>query len=149
LTEMATAAHQAARIEASQQSKRVRLKAWGLWGAALVLTSLGFALGRLTADIHHLPALAATLPGDESAFNRELDERVRKLFPPGTSDDKLIAYLSAQGFTPEWREGDHANAASFTWSGVLCTKVVRIIWRADAAGALSQVNGSYQSQCVF
>jgi hypothetical protein len=75
---------------------------------------------------------------------RECAER----FPVGTSDEKLVAYLSEQGVKPEWRQRDYANVASFVWNGVYCTKVVRVIWRADAAGALTQVNGSYQTQCI-
>ena len=106
-------------------------------------------MGRMTKGIQHLPALAATLPGDESGFNREIDERVKELFPIGSSDKNLIAYLSAQGFTPEWREKDYANVATFVWTGVLCTISVRVIWRADVEGALTQIDGSYQSQCVF
>jgi hypothetical protein len=115
----------------------------------LVIAITGFAIGRVSNGIHHLPALAATLPGDESEFNHEVDERIKELFPNGTNDKKLIAYLLAQGFTPDWREKDYANAASFIWTGVLCTKIVRVIWRANSEGALTRVNGSYQTQCVF
>jgi hypothetical protein len=138
-----------ASIKAPPQAKRSRLKSWRLWGVALLAAILGFASGRMTSGIHHLPEIAATLPGEESEFSRELDERVRERFPVGASDEKLVAYLSAQGFKPEWRQRDYANVASFVWSGVFCTKVVRVIWRADASGALTHVNGSYQTQCVF
>jgi len=136
-------------VDAPPKSEGSRLRTLGVWAFALLIAIAGFFVGRATAGLHHLPALAATLPGDESEFNHEIDERVRELFPIGTSDEKLIAYLSAQGFTPEWRERDYANAASYTWSGVLCAKIVRVIWRADSDGALTAVNGSYKSQCVF
>ena len=134
---------------ASPQRNRLRLRKWGLWGAALLVVMAGFAIGRTTSGIHGLPALAATLPGDESEFNHEIDERIKELFPIGTSDDRLIAYLSAQGLTPEWRSRDYANAAVFVWNGMLCTKIIRVIWRADANGALAAVNASYRTQCVL
>jgi hypothetical protein len=113
-----------------------------------VLSALvAFYLGRMTAGSRQLPELAATLPGDESGFSRELDLRVQQRFPIGTSDGTLIAALSEQGFVPEWRERDHANSAVFVWRGLLCTKVVRVIWQADDRGALSKVGGDYQSRC--
>jgi hypothetical protein len=149
VAESTTGAGQTIGVEALPRPKRSRLKTWGLWSVVLVVALAGFTLGRMTSGVHRLPALAATLPGDESEFNREIDVRIKELFPLGTSDKNLIAYLSRQGFTPEWREKDYANAATSVWTGVLCTISVRVIWRADAEGALTQVNGSYQSQCVF
>jgi hypothetical protein len=135
--------------EAPPKPKRSRIKTWALWAIALLVGILGFSFGRMTSGIHPLPALAATLPGDEPEFNREIDERVRELFPLGTSDEKLIAYLSSQGFTPDWRKKDSANAATFVWSGLFCTKIVRVIWRADSNGALTAMKGSYEAQCVY
>jgi hypothetical protein len=147
--ESATAEGPSVSVKASAQPKRSRLRTWGLWSVALVITITGFSIGRVSSGIHALPSLAATLPGDESEFNHEIDQRIKELFPILTDDKKLIAYLSAQGFTPEWREKDYANAASFIWTGVLCTKVVRVVWRADSEGAVTQVNASYQTRCVF
>jgi hypothetical protein len=102
----------------------------------------------MTGGIHPLSEIAATLPGDESEFSRELDERIRERFPIGTSDERLIAYLVSEGFSPEWRRGDDPNVSAFITKGALCTKVVRVWWRADATGVLSEVNGAYESRCI-
>jgi hypothetical protein len=132
---------------AGMPRRRARRLVWPL--LVILLMTASFFAGRIVASFRHLPEIAATLPGDESQFGPELDVKVKERFPLGTADKDLIAELAQQGFTPEWRERDYANAASFVWTGVLCTKIVRVIWRADSAGALTQVDGSYQSQCVF
>jgi hypothetical protein len=120
-----------------------------IWPAvAFVLMIVSFAVGRVTGGFHSLPDIAATLPGDESQFAREMDERIRERFPIGTSEDKLVDYLAGEGFVPEWRRRDAANASMFVWSGLLCKKTVRALWRADAAGVLTDVNGAYESQCL-
>jgi hypothetical protein len=144
-----TAEEHRSSARAPPEPGRLRLKTRAWWAVALLVGIFGFAAGRMTSRIHPLPALAATLPGDESEFNHEIDERVHELFPPGTSDEKLIAFLSAQGFTPDWRTKDSANAATFVWTGLFCTKTVRVVWRADSNGALTERTGSYQTQCVY
>ena len=92
--------------------------------------------------------MVATLPGDESEFSREFDDRVRKRFPIGSSEDKLLAFLANEGFFPDWRSCDNPNASFFVQSGLICQKIVRVFWRADAAGALTDVRGSYESRCI-
>ena len=120
-----------------------------IWPAVtLVVMAASFGAGRTAGGFRSLPDIAATLPGDESQFSRELDERIRERFPVGTSEDKLVAYLAGEGFVPDWRRRDAANAAAFAWSGLLCKKIVRASWRADAAGVLTDVNGAYESQCL-
>jgi len=136
------------RSGASPSVARPRWRAW-LWPLATLALMLGsFAIGRSTGGFHGFPAIAATLPGDESEFSRELDERIRDRFPIGASEDSLIAYLADQKFTPEWRRRDDANATAFVWNGLLCKRTVRVFWRADAAGLLTEVGGSYQSDCL-
>jgi hypothetical protein len=120
-----------------------------IWIASvLILMTAAFVTGRMTHGLNGLPAIAATLPGNESQFSRELNDRIRERFPVGTSEDSLIAYLTAEKFTPEWRRGDEPNASTFVWNGLLCKKIIRIYWRADTAGALTDVNGSYESRCL-
>jgi hypothetical protein len=136
------------RSGASPRVARPRWRAW-LWPlATLALMFASFAIGRSTGGFHGFPAIAATLPGDESEFSRELDERIRDQFPIGASEDSLIAYLADQKFTPEWRRRDDVNASAFVWNGLLCKRTVRVFWRADAAGLLTEVGGSYQSDCL-
>ena len=120
-----------------------------IWPAVtLVLMFASFVVGRLTGGFHSLPAIAATLPGDETEFSRELDERIRERFPIGTNEEKLIDYLANEKFAPEWRRRDGPNASIFIRNGLFCTDIVRVSWRADAYGLLTEVNGAFKSQCL-
>jgi hypothetical protein len=119
------------------------------WAAVtLLLMAAAFDAGRFAVGSHDLPAIAATLPGDEAQFSHEFDERIRDRFPIGTSEDALVDFLTGEHFAPEWRRRDGANAAAFNWSGLLCAKTVRVRWRADATGRLAEVNGAYESHCL-
>ena len=72
-----------------------------IWPAAtLILMSMAFGAGKFTGRFRSLPAIVATLPGDEAEFSRELDNRIRERFPVGTSEDKLIDYLKNEQFRP-------------------------------------------------
>jgi hypothetical protein len=88
------------------------------------------------------------LPGDESEFSREFDDRIRERFPIGSSEDKLLTLLANEGFFPDWRSRDNPNASFFIQSGLICQKIVRVFWRADTTGALTDVHGSYESRCT-
>jgi hypothetical protein len=123
----------------------MRSLAWAL--AVLVLMALSFVIGRKSGDFRLLPSIAATLPGDENEFNRELGEAVRARFPLGTKEDALVGFLSDEGFSPDWRRRDSPNAGIFVWNGLLCSKIVRVMWRADGSGALTFVDGSYEGRC--
>jgi hypothetical protein len=118
------------------------------WAAAtLLLMALSFGAGRMTLGVRIMPEIVATLPGDESQFSRELDARLRERFPIGTSQDKLIGYLIGADFVPDWPQRD-ANASMFIFNGLVCAKIVRVLWRADAAGTLTNVSGAYESHCL-
>jgi hypothetical protein len=117
------------------------------WAATtLLLMALSFAAGRMSLGGRIMPEIVATLPGDESQFSRELDARLRERFPIGTSQDQLIGYLVGAHFVPDWPRRA-ANASLFIFNGLLCTKRVRVLWRADDAGSLTKVSGSYESNC--
>ena len=121
---------------------------WALWStSALLLATASFAAGRFSS-FRPLPEIVATLPGDESEFSREFDDRVRERFPIGSSEDKLLAFLANENFFPDWRRRDNPNSSFFVQSGLICQKIVRVFWRADAAGVLTDVRGSYESQCI-
>jgi hypothetical protein len=118
------------------------------WAAAtLILMALSFGAGRMALGARIMPEIVATLPNDESQFSRELDARFRERFPIGTSQDKLIGYLVGANFVPDWPRGD-ANASMFVFSGLLCDRIARVLWRADAAGNLMSVSGAYESHCL-
>lgn len=117
------------------------------WAAAtLILAALSFSAGRMTLGARIVPEIVATLPNDESEFSREFDARVRERFPIGTSQDKLIGYLVGANFVPDWPQGG-ANASMFVFNGLICDRIARVLWRADAAGNLTSVSGAYESHC--
>jgi hypothetical protein len=121
-----------------------------VWPAAtLGLMLASFEVGRhVSGGFNSLPAIARTLPGEESEFSRELNDRIRERFPIGANEDDLIGYLDSEKFTPEWRRRDGPNASFYVRQGLICKQIIRILWRADAAGILTDVSGSYQSQCL-
>ena len=119
-----------------------------IWlAAALFLVGLSFEAGRFGL-FHPLPEIAAALPGDESLFSREFDERIRERFPLGSSENKLIDFLANEGFLPDWRRRDNPSGSLFVQNGLICEKIVRVFWQADATGGLREVRGSYESHCV-
>jgi hypothetical protein len=118
------------------------------WVAAtLLLIALSFAAGRMTLGARIMPEIVATLPNDESQFSRELDARLRERFPVGTSQDKLIGYLIGANFVPDWPQHG-ANASQFIFNGLMCERIAHVLWRADAAGALTSISGAYESHCL-
>lgn len=119
---------------------------WPVVTLGLMLASFG--VGRFTGKLNGLPAIARTLPGDESEFSRELNDRIRELFPIGASEDKLIGYLGDEKFTPGWRRRDDPNVSYYIRNGLLCSQTIRVVWRADARGALTDVGASYESKCL-
>ena len=119
--------------------------AWA--GVTLLLMALSFAAGRMTLGARIMPEIVATLPNDESQFSRELDARLRERFPVGTSQDKLIGYLVGANFVPDWPQHG-ANASEFIFNGLMCDRIAHVVWRADAAGSLTHVGGSYESHCL-
>jgi hypothetical protein len=125
--------------------ERMHRLAWA--AATLLLMALSFAAGRMTLAARIMPEIVATLPNDESQFSRELDDRLRQRFPLGSSQDKLIGYLVGSNFAPDWPQHG-ANASMFVFNGLLCDRIARVLWRADAAGALTYVSGSYDSHCL-
>jgi hypothetical protein len=119
-----------------------------IWSAsALLLATVSFCAGRFSS-FRPLPEIVATLPGDESEFSREFDARIRERFPVGSSEDKLVDFLASESFLPDWRRRDHPNATFFVQSGLICQKIIRVFWNADAVGALTNVRGSYESRCI-
>ncbi len=101
----------------------------------------------MTLGVRIMPEIVATLPGDESQFSRELDARLRERFPIGSSQDKLIGYLVGANFVPDWPRRD-GNASLFIFNGMLCDRIVHVLWRADPAGILTNISGTYESHCL-
>jgi hypothetical protein len=123
----------------------MRLVVWA--AATLVLMALSFAAGRMTLGERIMPEIVATLPNDESQFSRELDARLRERFPVGSSQDKLLGYLVGANFVPDWPQHG-VNESEFIFNGLLCDRIAHVSWRADAAGALTDIGGAYESHCL-
>jgi hypothetical protein len=115
---------------------------------AITTVVLSFSVGRSARDYKPIPTILATLAGDEKGFNSGIDARVRELFPTGSSEDDLIDYLDAEGFVPDWPRRNGHNAGRFVHDGILCTKIVRVLWRSDDRGKLTNVGGGYESRCL-
>lgn len=111
------------------------------------LVSFGIVVGFLASEFGRSlsrPALVRGLDGDEAQVDTEFARRVRAQFPVGSSQAVLIATLSEQGFTPKsWRPELGASSAEFNDSNLACNVVADIHWRADTAGNLTFVKGSY------
>jgi hypothetical protein len=120
----------------------------GFLTAAITMVMISFFVGWSAHDFKRLPALVATLDGVERDFDSGLNARIRQLFPAGSSEDDLIGYLDAEGFVPEWRTRNGANAGRFVHDGMLCKKMARVLWRSDERGKLISVSGSYASRCA-
>jgi hypothetical protein len=115
--------------------------------ATLLLAGFSFVAGR-GSGFRPFPEIVATLPGDESTFSQGFDDRLRQRFPIGSSEDKLLGFLVSENFVPDWRRRDDPNASFFVQNGLICQRSARVVWRADAAGTLTEIRGSYGSQCL-
>jgi hypothetical protein len=83
-------------------------------------------------SVHHDP------PRAEPWGHADKDARIREMFPTGSKEDDPIDYLDAKGFVPEWRRLNGQNAGRFVHNGLLCRKIVRVLWRADDRGRLTK-----------
>jgi hypothetical protein len=119
-----------------------------LFIAAIATVVISFSVGWSARDHKRLPTILATLAGDEGSFDSGIRARIRQQFPVGSSEDDLIDYLEAEGFVPEWRWRNGQNAGRFVYDGIICKKIVRVLWRSDDRGMLTEVSGSYAKRCV-
>ena len=119
-----------------------------LWPFVAVLVVTGaYLTGRFASDNRALPTIAVALTGNEPEFSAQIDERIHALFPIGSAEAKLIDYLDAEGFAPGWQRAGEPRSASFVRRGLLCNKIVRIVWRPDEHGLLTEIDGSYAGHC--
>ena len=124
----------------------MRMAIWPL--VTLILMGLSFEIGRRTGPILALPAMAATLPGAAQDFSREFEERLRQRFPVGTNEGALIGHLDGEGFAPDWPRRNEPYAAIFVRKGLFCTDTLRVVWRTETTGNLTQIGGAYASECM-
>ena len=91
------------------------------------------------------PALAAGMRWDRDCCNVEspYDDRLRALFPAGSSERRLQEILVRQGF--ELKGGRRAVAR---WSDLVCGYFANVEWEADSEGKVTEVSGDFGSACV-
>jgi hypothetical protein len=152
MTAIETALHPATEDGSDGLGEAVKGLQWKPIAVVLIggiaAVAISFYAGWSARDHKRLPEILATLPGIEQGFGRIIDERLRGEFPVGSSEYDLVSYLDAEGFVPEWHRRSDQNAAVFVHDGILCTKTVRVLWRADRRGKLTNISGGYASHCV-
>jgi hypothetical protein len=50
-------------------------------------------------------------------------------------------------FVPDWPQHG-ANESEFIFNGLMCDRIAHVSWRADAAGAITDISGAYDSHCL-
>jgi len=118
-----------------------------IWLSALLAVGIGDLLfiAWWNGSFQPVPRILATLPGSWS--EAEFKRQVTTTFPVGSSEDNMIATLTSQGFRPDWRRRVGENTASYSKSGLLCRREAKVMWRSDAQGALTSVDGLYRETC--
>ena len=72
-----------------------------IWPAlTLLLTGLAFGAGRISAGFRVLPAIVATLPGEERDFSRELDFAFASVSRSGRAKTRWSIPSRAKGSRP-------------------------------------------------
>jgi hypothetical protein len=97
-----------------------------------------------------LPPLAAGLPRNFEAGNREFNRRIHEHFPVGLPAAALIDELQNEGFKP-WPDSPdlhEQHVFSLERSGFPCKLEWRVIWSTDSAAILTDVHGLYGATCL-
>lgn len=91
------------------------------------------------------PAIAEGMRWDRDRCNVDspYDARLRRMFPPGSSEQDLRETLARQGF--EFRENGRAVAR---WSDFVCGYFANVEWETDEAHRVTAVSGDYGSACL-
>lgn len=77
---------------------------------------------------------------------RLIQRRVEALFPKGSSEPGLEAYLDQQGFQIERvadRSGPKIGVATLRSNAFICGSQIRVSWNADAAHTIQHIEALY------
>jgi len=110
--------------------------------AATLLASL---VGQLLHNIPR-PLIFATLPNDTREIAAAVDQAVKTRFPPGSSEDSLIAELSAMGF--QVRLGERGLWADYSAGGPGCVENFLVAWSAGPDRSIDGASGDYHLSCL-
>jgi len=93
-----------------------------------------------------LPPLAKGMPSRFDEGNRQFKRRIEKLYPPGSSEDRLISDLRSQGFDVTLRSNGLSEGILSRFIG--CgDKQWSVRWDADA-NKLKKVYAVYGAICL-
>lgn len=85
-----------------------------------------------------------------AAGERELNERVRTRFPPGSSEAAMIAELHRQGFRTDPIERDERglwHSATFERHDLVCIIIWSVRWRSQGQ-RITEIWAVYGGQCL-
>ena len=118
----------------------------------LVVVGCGVGAQLYFLYAHPLPAIAAGLPRFVHDAEKEFDRRIKERFPIGSSEKDLVIELNRQGFpapiqcySVARKPGDE-NCRYTTFSrasAIFIEEAVRVVWRTDGEGKLSEIVGAY------
>lgn len=76
-------------------------------------------------------------------------EGLRRLVPPGSSEQALVDRLRQDGFhlgKPR-RDGSRFARAYRGGGNIACTDIYTVSWRADAEGRITAIDGNVEGSC--
>lgn len=112
-------------------------------GAAV--TILGVGIGQVFDEAPR-PPIFSSLPTETLEIAPAVDTVVKASFPTGSSEDTLIANLSAMGFVV--RQGERGLWADYTAGGFGCTESFLVSWVSGPDGLIEEVSGGYHLSCL-
>ena len=123
---------------------RIGTFAGGLAVGVAVTLLVGF-ISQVFKDIPS-PEIFASLPNETIEIAPAVDSAVKARFPPGSSEDDLIADLSAMGFII--RKGERGLWADYPAGGSGCLNSFSVEWSATADRLIEEASGYYHLSCL-
>ena len=111
---------------------------------ALLLPS--FLSGCGPARLPATPLFAGVAVSKYSDGTKLIQDRLRSEFPTGSSQDRLVAYLSGQGLLverPARLTPPASGLASFKTGGFPCGSQVRVGWMIDSVDSINTIDVLY------
>ena len=90
------------------------------------------------------PAMAQGLYGGAGPVSEPWTQRLRRRFPVGAREERLLDELARQGF-----DVDRANRyAGYGWASYPCVYTLTVRWRTDSRGRVRDVQGGLHDACT-
>jgi hypothetical protein len=117
----------------------------GGFAAGVAVTLLVGLISQVFKDTPS-PAIFASLPNKTTEIEPAVDSAVKARFPSGSTEDDLIADLSAMGFVI--RNGERGLWADYTAGGSGCMNSFSVEWSATADRLIEEASGYYHLSCL-